>query len=101
VRFLKRIDLAEKNWKFSAADTRERAYWDDYQRALSEMLTRTSTAWAPWYVIPADHKWFARIAAGAVLARTLIELDPQYPTLDPVARGALEEARAALEAEGA
>jgi PPK2 family polyphosphate:nucleotide phosphotransferase len=98
-RFLKRIDLAEKNWKFSASDVTERAYWDQYQEALSEMLTHTSTERAPWHVIPADHKWFARIAAGAVLVRTLIEIDPHYPTVDPETRQALQEARVKLEAE--
>ena len=98
-RFLKRIDLAEKNWKFSAADVHERGYWDQYQDAISKMLSYTSTEWAPWYVIPADHKWFARIAVGAVLAQTLIEIDPHYPTVDPDARKALEEARRTLEAE--
>jgi PPK2 family polyphosphate:nucleotide phosphotransferase len=98
-RFLKRIDLSEKNWKFSASDVTERAYWDQYQDALSEMLTHTSTEWAPWHVIPADHKWFARIAAGAVLARTLMEIDPQYPTVDPETRQALQEARIKLEAQ--
>jgi PPK2 family polyphosphate:nucleotide phosphotransferase len=98
-RFLKRIDLSEKNWKFSASDVTERAYWDQYQDALSEMLTHTSTEWAPWHVIPADHKWFARIAAGAVLAHTLIEIDPQYPTVDPETRQALQEARIKLEAQ--
>src|SRR6266705_3316981 len=80
-RFLKRIDLPEKNWKFSSADARERQRWDDYQEAFSEMLSATSTRWAPWYVIPADRKWFARICAGAVLAHTLIEIDPQYPAV--------------------
>ena len=60
VRFLRRIDLPDHNWKFSAADVKERSYWDDYQKAFSEMLSNTSTEWAPWYVIPADHKWFAR-----------------------------------------
>ena len=60
-RFLKRIDRPEKNWKFSAADVRERRYWDDYQQAYSDMLSHTSTEWAPWYVLPADHKWFTRI----------------------------------------
>jgi len=99
VRFLKRLDLPEKNWKFSAADVAERAHWDAYQRAFSEMLSNTSTAWAPWYVIPADRKWFARLAAAAVIAHTLIELDPRYPTVDPEARDALAEARARLEAE--
>jgi hypothetical protein len=79
IRFFKRLDLPEKNWKFSAADVRERQRWDEYQQAFSQMLSATSTAWAPWYVIPADRKWFARICAAAVLAHTLIEIDPQYP----------------------
>ena len=78
-RFLARIDLAEKNWKFSANDAKERAFWDDYQKAFSEVLSNTSTAWAPWYVIPADDKPFARVAAAGVLANALIEIDPQYP----------------------
>ena len=78
-RFFKRLDLPEKNWKFSAADVRERQRWDDYQKAFSKMLSATSTDWAPWYVIPADHKWFARICAAAVLVHTLIGIDPQYP----------------------
>jgi PPK2 family polyphosphate:nucleotide phosphotransferase len=98
-RFLERIESAEKNWKFSAADIGEREYWDDYQRALSEMLSHTSTDWAPWHVIPADHKWFARIAVGAVLVHTLMEIDPSYPVADPSARRALEEAKLKLEAE--
>jgi len=88
-RFLKRIDLPEKNWKFSAADARERLRWDDYQTAFSHMLSATSTEWAPWYVIPADRKWFARICAAAVLAHTLIEIDPQYPSVGEDARRAL------------
>ncbi|HTU94189.1 MAG TPA: polyphosphate kinase 2 family protein [Solirubrobacteraceae bacterium] len=98
-RFLKRIDLAEKNWKFSPADAREREHWDDYQRAFSQMLTHTSTEWAPWHVIPADRKWFARIAAGAAIVRALVELDPQYPSVSDDDRQALSEARAALVAE--
>jgi PPK2 family polyphosphate:nucleotide phosphotransferase len=98
-RFLKRIDLAEKNWKFSAGDVTERAYWEQDQKAISEMLTHTSTERAPWHVIPADHKWFARIAVGAVLVRTLMELDPQYPTVDPETREALQNARVKLEAQ--
>ncbi|HKC91670.1 MAG TPA: PPK2 family polyphosphate kinase, partial [Candidatus Limnocylindria bacterium] len=64
-RFLERIDHPEKSWKFSAADVAERKYWNDYQRAFSAMLTHTSTEWAPWHVIPADHEWFARLAAAA------------------------------------
>ena len=98
-RFLKRIDLPEKNWKFSAADARERQYWDDYQKAFSEMLSATSTKWAPWYVIPADRKWFARICAGAVLAHALIEIDPQYPAVSADQRAELLTVKAELEAE--
>ncbi len=81
VRFLRRLELPDHNWKFSANDIRERRYWDAYQLAISEMLSNTSTKWAPWYVIPADRKWFARICVSAVLAHALIELDPQYPVL--------------------
>ncbi|MEU4095373.1 polyphosphate kinase 2 family protein [Streptomyces sp. NPDC026673] len=95
-RFLKRIDLPEKNWKFSAADARERRRWDDYQEAFSEMLSATSTRWAPWYVVPADRKWFARICAAAVLAHTLMEIDPRYPTVDDQARRELLTARQEL-----
>jgi PPK2 family polyphosphate:nucleotide phosphotransferase len=98
-RFLKRIDLPEKNWKFSAADGRERQRWDDYQKAFSEMLSATSTTWAPWYVIPADRKWFARICVGAVLAHTLMEIDPQYPTVNAAKRKDLVTAKRELEAE--
>ena len=87
-RFLKRIDLPDKNWKFSSADAAERERWDDYQHAFSQMLSATSTKWAPWYVIPADHKWFARICAAAVLVHTLIQIDPHYPE---VSRSKLEE----------
>ncbi|MEU5976894.1 polyphosphate kinase 2 family protein [Streptomyces sp. NPDC047315] len=98
-RFLKRIDLPEKNWKFSAADVRERRFWDDYQQAFSEMLSATSTPWAPWYVVPADRKWFARICASAVLVHTLMEIDPQYPTVGRQAREDLLTARRELEEE--
>jgi len=99
-RFLDRIDEPEKNWKFSAADVRERAHWDDYQKAFSEVLSQTSTEWAPWYVIPADDKPYARLAAAAVIAGALIEIDPQYPTVSDEAREALLAARDELEAEG-
>ncbi|MFC0431953.1 polyphosphate kinase 2 family protein [Kutzneria buriramensis] len=98
-RFLRRIDVPDRNWKFSAADIRERRFWKDYQHAFSEMLSATSKPWAPWYVIPADRKWFARLCAGAVLAHTLMELDPQYPRVSDEARDELSKARAELEAE--
>jgi PPK2 family polyphosphate:nucleotide phosphotransferase len=98
-RFLARVERPDKNWKFSAADARERRYWDDYQKAFSEMLSATSTEWAPWHVIPADHKWFARAAAAAVIVNSLMEIDPRYPTVDEATRRELLEAKAALEAE--
>ena len=99
IRFLRRCDLPEHNWKFSTNDVRERAHWDDYQEAFSEMLSNTSTPWAPWYVIPADRKWFARLAAAAVLVNTLMEIDPQFPVVEADIRRRLAEAKAELEAE--
>jgi PPK2 family polyphosphate:nucleotide phosphotransferase len=99
VRFLKRIDLPEKNWKFSAADAREREHWDEYQKAFSQMLSATSTPWAPWYVIPADRKWFARICAAAAIVATLIDLDPQYPPVSEQTRRELLEVKKELEAQ--
>jgi PPK2 family polyphosphate:nucleotide phosphotransferase len=98
-RFLRRIDRPDKNWKFSADDVAERQRWDEYQLAFSEMLSHTSTEWAPWYVIPANRKWFGRILSAAVIIRALAEIDPQYPTTDEHARQALDEARVRLEAE--
>jgi PPK2 family polyphosphate:nucleotide phosphotransferase len=99
VRFLRRIDLPDHNWKFSAADVKERSYWDDYQKAFSEMLSNTSTEWAPWYVIPADHKWFARACASAIVANALIKIDPKFPKVTQEAHEALQETKLQLEAE--
>jgi PPK2 family polyphosphate:nucleotide phosphotransferase len=98
-RFLARIDEPEKNWKFSAGDVKERDHWDDYQAAFGDMLSETSTEWAPWYVIPGDRKWFARVAASAVIVNALAEIDPRYPELADAARAELLECRALLEAE--
>jgi len=98
-RFFKRLDLPERNWKFSAADVRERQRWDDYQQAFSQMLSATSTSWAPWYVIPADRKWFARICAAAVLAHTLIGIDPRYPEVTADRRADLLVVKGELEAQ--
>ena len=98
-RLLRRLDTPDRNWKFSISDVEERGYWDHYQRAFSDMLSHTSTAWAPWHVIPADHKWFARAAAAQVIVAALMEIDPRYPTLDAEARAQLAEARVRLEAE--
>jgi len=99
VRLLRRIDLPDHNWKFSVADVEERGYWDDYQKAFSEMLSATSTEWAPWYVVPADHKWFARICVSAIIAHALIEIDPRFPEMSAEARKVLEQTRLQLEAE--
>jgi PPK2 family polyphosphate:nucleotide phosphotransferase len=98
-RLIRRIDLPDHNWKFSTADIAERERWDDYQAAFSEALSHTSTAWAPWYVIPADRKWFARIGAAAVLVNALAEIDPQFPRVDAERRKALLDVKAALEAQ--
>jgi PPK2 family polyphosphate:nucleotide phosphotransferase len=98
-RFLRRIDLPDHNWKFSSADVNERKRWNDYQKAFSEMLSNTSTSWAPWYVIPADRKWFGRMAAGLVLAQTLLELDPQFPTVTEEHRRELLDVKRELEAQ--
>jgi PPK2 family polyphosphate:nucleotide phosphotransferase len=98
-RFLKRIDRPEKNWKFSAADIREHHRWDEYQGAVSDMLSATSTEWAPWYVVPADRKWFARLSVGAVLANALMEIDPQFPTVSGPVHKELLAAKEELELE--
>lgn len=97
-RFLKRLEEPEKNWKFSDADVHERQYWDDYMEAYEEMIQNTATPQAPWYVVPADHKWFTRLVVGSAIVETLQELKLSYPKVDPARRKALEAARAALEA---
>jgi PPK2 family polyphosphate:nucleotide phosphotransferase len=98
-RFLKRIDHPEKNWKFSPSDVRERRHWDDYQQAFDIMLTQTSTRWAPWYVVPADHKWFSRLATAAVLVTALRAINPGYPAADPAERKEMTKVRAELVAD--
>jgi PPK2 family polyphosphate:nucleotide phosphotransferase len=98
-RFLERIDLPEKNWKFSSADAKERQRWDDYQAAYEDMLNHTSTEHAPWYVVPADHKWFTRLAVGAVILQTLKGLKLAYPTVDETHQQELLKAKEMLENE--
>jgi PPK2 family polyphosphate:nucleotide phosphotransferase len=98
-RFLARIDVPEKNWKFSPNDVLERGFWDDYQDAFSEMLSATSTPWAPWYVVPADRKWFARLCVSAILAHTLIEIGPEYPKVGPEKLQELAAVKRELEAQ--
>lgn len=96
-RFLKRLEEPEKNWKFSAPDIHERKYWDDYMTAYEDMIRNTSTPSAPWYVVPADHKWFTRVVVAAAVVDTLEGLDLSYPKLDPDQRKVLDEARQLLE----
>lgn len=99
VRLLRRIDLPDHNWKFSEADIAERALRDRYQEAISDVLSHTSTEWAPWHVIPADRKWFARIAVAGVLVNALIDLDPRYPRVSAEKQKALRGVKKQLEAE--
>jgi len=100
-RFLARLDEPVKNWKFSLSDVKEREHWDEYMEAYEDMLAETSTEHAPWYVIPADHKWFMRMAVADVVVSTLEKLKPEFPTITEEKRRELEAARKALEQEEA
>jgi PPK2 family polyphosphate:nucleotide phosphotransferase len=95
-RFLDRLQQPEKNWKFSAADLHEREHWDDYMSAYEEMIANTSTPHAPWFIIPADNKWFTRLAVAAAIVDTLDGLNLAYPTVDPQKRKELAAAKKAL-----
>jgi PPK2 family polyphosphate:nucleotide phosphotransferase len=95
-RFLDRLQQPEKNWKFSSADLHEREHWDDYMRAYEDMIANTATRHAPWFVIPADNKWFTRLAVAAAIVDTLEDLDLSYPKVDPQKRKELEGARKML-----
>ncbi|MDB5018859.1 MAG: Polyphosphate kinase 2 [Mucilaginibacter sp.] len=96
-RFLKRIDNPEKNWKFSAADIYEREFWDDYMKAYEKAIQETATDHCPWYVLPADKKWFTRIAISAIILDTLKALKLTYPVLPKEEKDKLEEAKKLLE----
>jgi PPK2 family polyphosphate:nucleotide phosphotransferase len=98
-RFLERIDNHDKNWKFSAADLAERAFWDTYQSAAESAIAATAAPHAPWYVVPADNKWFTHLVVVEALADALAGLDLHYPTLSPEDQSRLEDARRTLEAE--
>jgi len=99
-RFLARLDTPEKNWKFSLSDAKERAHWNDYQKAFEAVFNHTSTKWAPWYVIPADHKWFTRVAVADIIISKLKSLDLKYPTVSKERLRELQIAREMLETEG-
>ncbi len=98
-RFLERIDDPSKNWKFSLGDLKERAFWDDYQKVYSEALSATSTEYAPWFVIPADDKWFARLAIAAIIARQFAKLKINYPVVSQAQKEELQKAKVQLMAE--
>ncbi len=98
-RFLARIDDEAKNWKFSAADIAERAHWDEYMAAYEDCINETASKAAPWYVIPADKKWFARLLISEIVVRTLEKLDPQYPQVSEEQKKALGSCRRQLEEE--
>ena len=95
-RFLERLDEPEKNWKFSAHDVEERRFWRDYMRAYEDMIRHTATRDAPWYVVPADHKWFTRLVVSAAIVNALEKLDLALPPIDPAEQAALKKARSAL-----
>jgi PPK2 family polyphosphate:nucleotide phosphotransferase len=98
-RFLDRLNEPEKHWKFNAADLKERGHWDEYQQAYQEMIAATSTKHAPWFVIPADRKWFARAAVADIIAARIGRLDLRTPEVSDEDRAELEMAREALTAE--
>lgn len=96
-RLLERVDRPEKNWKYSMKDAIERTYWDDYMSAYEAMINRTSTVLAPWYIIPANHKWFTRLAVAAIIYTKLREMNLAYPSLSAQQREELQQARSMLE----
>jgi PPK2 family polyphosphate:nucleotide phosphotransferase len=98
-RFLERIHEPEKHWKFSAGDVQERAHWDDYQAAYTDVFNHTSTAAAPWYIIPADRKWFTRLAVADIICSRLQQLDLAYPKISDEQRAQLLVAKEMLERE--
>jgi len=98
-RFLDRIDQPEKNWKFSASDARERQHWDEYMQAYEEVFSNTSTEQAPWYIIPADHKWFTRLVVSDIIVSKLKSLNLSYPKVTEEHRLELLEAKKVLESE--
>jgi PPK2 family polyphosphate:nucleotide phosphotransferase len=95
-RFLGRADLPEKNWKFSSSDMAERAYWSEYQKAYEDTIRKTATPESPWYVVPADNKWFSRLIVAAAVIEHLVDLNLSYPVVDETKLAEIAEAREAL-----
>src|ERR1700751_3412247 len=98
-RFMQRLDRPDKHWKFSAADVRERAYWNDYTRGFEEAIKATASEEAPWFVVPADNKWFTRLVVAAAIVETVERLDLTYPKVDAKKKKEIVAARAALAKE--
>jgi PPK2 family polyphosphate:nucleotide phosphotransferase len=98
-RFLERLDESDKHWKFSVSDVQERKFWDDYMHAFEEAIRATASKHAPWYVVPADNKWFTRLFVGAAIVEAIEKLDLEYPTIDAKKKKELQAARAVLSRE--
>lgn len=98
-RFMERLDTPDKNWKFSAADVKERQFWDDYQKVYEDMIQNTSSEGAPWYVVPADNKWFTRLVVSEAIVDALKKMKLKYPKLSEAEKEALDGARQQLESE--
>jgi len=98
-RFLQRLDLPEKNWKFSATDAKSRGFWDDYMKAYEETIRETATKESPWYVVPADNKWFTRVVVAAAVIDALSSLNLHYPKVSEAKKKELGEARKLLIAD--
>ncbi len=98
-RFLERINLPDKNWKFSASDAKERGFWDEYMKAYKEAIEATSTDLSPWYIIPADKKWFTRLAVSEIIVNKLESLNMKYPVVTEAHKADLLEAKKLLESE--
>ena len=96
---MQRLDNPNKNWKFSLADMKERGYWDEYAEAYEDMIRATAAKHAPWYVVPADNKWFTRLIVAAAIIDALGSLDLKFPEVDDAKKAELAAARAALEQE--
>jgi PPK2 family polyphosphate:nucleotide phosphotransferase len=95
-RFLERLEDSLKNWKFSMADIKERGFWKDYHRAYEEMIQNTATEHAPWYVVPADNKWFTRLVIASAIIEALRKLDLSFPDVDPAKKAELKKVRESL-----
>ncbi len=98
-RFLERLDQPEKNWKFSVNDAKERSHWKDYMKAYEDTFSHTSTKHAPWYIIPADNKWFMRLAVAAIIHETMDQLKLRYPVVSKEKKLELDKVRELLLAE--